>query len=174
MENEVKKEVETPKPDGKKSKLPFMIIGIVAVLALLGGGGFFAMKFLSSASQAAPATEPEETVTTPDGEMGPTGIYYDKFADFITVLAPSEEYKFTYLKFVPQLELSSEEALAEVTAKLPVLTSKINSVMTDLNWNNLKTEKGREHQAEKLQKELNELLEGGEVIKVYFTTLVVQ
>jgi len=172
--DEEKKESEPVKTKRKGSKAPLMIIGAVIVIAFLVGGGIFAMKSFTASSEAAPATDTEETAATDDGTTGPTGIYYNSFTDFITVLAPSKEYDFTYLKFKPELELSDEEALAEVGAKLPALSAKIDSVMTDLDWNTVKTEKGREHQAEKLRKELNELLEIGEVVKVYFTSFVVQ
>jgi flagellar basal body-associated protein FliL len=161
-------------PKGKKSKVPFMIIGGVLVVALLVGGGIFAMKTFSAPTEAATPAETEEPATNPDGTPAATGIYYNTFPDFITVLAPSENYDFTYLKFKPELELSGEEALAEVGTKVPALSAKIDALMTDLDWDNIKTEKGRERQAEKLRNSLNELLESGEIVKVYFTSFVVQ
>ena len=172
-EREEKKEAEPVKVKRKNSKAPFMIIGVIVIVALLVGGGIFAMKFFPASSEAAQPAETTTTETNTDGTPSATGIYYT-FPDFITVLSPSEGYDFTYLKFKPELELSGQEVLAEVGTKLPALSAKIDAIMTDLDWDSVKTEKGREHQAEKLRKELNGLLESGEVVKVYFTSFVVQ
>jgi flagellar basal body-associated protein FliL len=166
------------KPTGKKpsKKIFFMKIGgIFLVLVLLGAGGFIAVKSMmapSEAAETAEVVEPKDEKGESDSES--TGIYYSDFEAFITVLASSEEYEFTYLKFVPKLELSDEEALLEVTENIPQIEDKINALMTDLDWGTVKSEKGRERQADKIKKKLNGLLESGEVVKVYFTTFVAQ
>jgi len=178
-DKEEKKEVteEKPaKPAPGKSKLPLMLGGGILIIVVLIVGGIFAMKSFTALSNAAGEEKPATENENPDGESIPTssGVFYKDFQPFITVLEPSKEYNFTYLKFVPELELSDEKAIEEVTAKLPVLSAAINAVMTDLNWNTIKSEKGRERLSEKLVEKLNENLEEAKIINVYFTTFVVQ
>ena len=165
------------KVEKKPSKKKFLVIvgGVVLLALLLGGGGYVVVKSMSTPSEAAENTALDDSANAAKDKGAEfTGIVYGDFDAFITVLAPSEDYKFTYLKFVPKFEMSNEKALAEIVGKLPLVEDKINSVMTDLDWDAVKSEKGREHQAEKLQKKLNEILETGEIVKVYFTTFVVQ
>jgi flagellar basal body-associated protein FliL len=178
-EKEEKKDTTEESP-GKvskgKSKLPVMLGGGVLIVVILVVGGIFAMKSFTTKSEAANEKEPAVTEETPseEGGIASTGFFFKEFEPFITVLEPSEEYDFTYLKFVPELEVSSEEALAEVLTKLPILSAQINSIMTDLNWNSIKSEKGRERLSKKIQERLNEHLESGKIVGVYFTTFVVQ
>lgn len=165
------------KVEKKPSKKKFMVIvgGVVLLALLLGGGGFVIVKSMTTPSEAAENTAQDDSANAAkDKGAEYTGIFYSDFDAFITVLAPSEDYKFTYLKFVPKFEMSNEKSLSEIAEKLPLIEDKINSVMTDLEWESVKGEKGRERQAEKLQKKLNEILETGEIVNVYFTTFVVQ
>lgn len=170
------KEEQSLKQSSSKSKLPLMLGGGFLVVALLVGGGIFAMKSFSSASSAATDEKAVTEGTEAKGETSSvsSGVFYKGFEPFITVLEPSTEYNFTYLKFVPELEVADEKSLEEVNAKLPALSAVINAVMTDLNWNNVKSEKGRKKLAEKLKGKLNEILGEGKIINVYFTTFVVQ
>ncbi|MCD6216585.1 flagellar basal body-associated FliL family protein [bacterium] len=168
QEEEVKKSAK---------KLPLIIGGGVLILAILIGGSIFAMKAFSApadASESETDGEVAEVVEKEAGEYVSTGLYFADFDAFITVLRQSDEYHFTYLKFVPKFELSDAKVTSEILAKLPLIEDKINSVMTDLNWNSIKSERGRERIGEKLTEKLNEFLESGKIIKTYFTTFVAQ
>jgi flagellar basal body-associated protein FliL len=167
-------EEEVKKPS---KKLPLIIGGGVLILAILVGGGIFAMKAFSAPADASESETDEEVVEIveeEEGEYVSTGLYFANFDAFITVLRQSDEYHFTYLKFVPKFEISDAKVTSEILAKLPLIEDKINSVMTDLNWNSIKSERGRERVGEKLTEKLNEFLESGKIIKTYFTTFVAQ
>ena len=75
---------------------------------------------------------------------------------------------------MPKFELSDAKVISEIGAKLPLIEDKINSVMTDLDWNSIKSERGRGRMGEKLTEKLNEILESGKITKTYFTTFVAQ
>lgn len=172
-QEEEQEEEEVKKP---AKKLPLIIGGGVLILALLVSGGIFAMKSFSAPADAADSETDEEVVEVveDDGEYVSTGIYFADFDAFITVLRQSDDYHFTYLKFVPKFEISNAKVSAEMGAKLPLVEDKINSVMTDLSWNSIKSERGRERIGEKLTEKLNGLLESGKIVRTYFTTFVAQ
>jgi flagellar basal body-associated protein FliL len=175
-----KKDVKNAPAGAKKPAIsPKMIGGGILVIAVLVIGGIFAMKAMSGSSDAAEnKADAESTSDQAESkkavEYKSTGVYYGDFDAFITVLSQSEEYSFTYLKFVPKFELSDQKVVVELTSKLPQVEDKIGATMTDLDWSVVKSEKGRDKQAEKLREKLNELLETGEIIKIYFTTFVAQ
>lgn len=173
QEQETEQEEVVKKP---AKKLP-LIIGVgVLILAILVSGGIFAVKVISTPADASESATDEEVVEVVKEESAyvSTGLYFSDFDAFITVLRQSEEYHFTYLKFVPKFEISSAKVSAEMGAKLPLIEDKINSVMTDLEWNSIKSERGRERMGEKLTEKLNGILESGKIIKTYFTTFVAQ
>jgi flagellar basal body-associated protein FliL len=175
LEKDSDEDLENVEKKPLKKKFLIMVGGIILIAILLGAGGFVIVKSMTAPSEAAENTaQNDSSKAAKETSAEFTGIFYSDFDAFITVLAPSETNKFTYLKFVPKFEMSNAKSLTEIAQKLPLVEDKINSVMTDLEWDSVKSEKGRERQAEKLQKKLNEILETGEIVKVYFTTFVVQ
>ena len=179
--NEKEKEEEIQPEDAeteevKKTviKLPLIIGGGLLVLAILVGGGIFAMKALSPPADAAEVGIEDVVEEVEEGGYVATGIYYSSFDAFITVLRASDDYHFTYLKFVPQFELSDAKVTTEIAQKLPTIEDKIISVMTDLEWGSVKSERGRERIGEKLTEKLNEFLETGRIEKTYFTSFLAQ
>lgn len=186
-EKEKEKQIPEAKGDGKGEaqgeevkktviKLPLIIGGGILILALLVGGGIFAMKAFSPPADAVEGDGEvlEEVEEVDESGYVATGIYFSDFDAFITVLRTSEDSHFTYLKFVPQFELSDAKVTSEILMKLPSIEDKIVSVMTDLNWSSIKSERGRERIGEKLTEKLNVFLETGRIEKTYFTTFLAQ
>ena len=173
-----KEEIEETEPQEQVKKtvinLPLIIGGGLLILIILVGGGIFAMKAISTPAEATESDTSDAMVEDEEGGYASTGVYYSEFDAFITVLSSDDEFNFTYLKFVPQFELSDQKVSAEIAMKLPSIEDKINSVMTDLDWGAIKSERGRERVGEKLTEKLNELLESGKIVKTYFTTFVAQ
>lgn len=168
-EKEKKADKKEEKSAGKNT--PMIIGGVVLIVIVLVIGGIFAMQTMSSPGEA---TESETSEFEGDGEFQHTGIYFRQFDAFITCLDHQSDSPFTYLKFVPQFELSDSRMEAEIIRKMPLIEDRINSVMSDLDWDDVKGERGRDRQGERLRRSLNELLESGEIIKIYFTTFVAQ
>lgn len=173
MDEEKKDDGQKKEKPEKGGNLPLIIGGGILLIVVLGVGGFFVMKAMSAPADAS-ETDPTELVDSDEYVYEATGIYYQGFSAFITVLRPSDENNFVYLKFVPQFEMDDAGVTSEIVAKLPIIEDKINAVMTDLEWDSIKSEKGRARIAEKLTEKLNEHLESGRIIKTFFTTFVAQ
>jgi len=155
-----------PKAPAKKSPLP-MIIGAVVVVLLLGGGGFFFFTQMKPAE----AAEGEEVETE---EITETNIYFDGFVTNIANLEVSDEYDYLYLKYGFDVEVSDAAVIAEMVAELPRLTSVASSVMGNQDYTEICETNGRERLARELMRAMNDQLDTGEIIGVYFHTFVAQ
>lgn len=155
-----------PKAPPKKSPLP-IIIGAVVVLLLLGGGGFFFFTQMKPAE----AAEGEEVESE---EITETNIYFDGFSTSIANLEVSEDYEYLYLKYGFDLEVSDSGVIAEIVAELPRLTAVAADVMSNRNYTELCDGGGRERLSRELMRAMNDELDTGEIIGVYFHTFVAQ
>ena len=163
------KESTKPKESKKKSpKGPMMILlGAVVAILVLGGGGFFLWSHFKSADAA------EETVESGE-EITETNIYYEGFPTNIVNLAVSENSEFIYLKYNYILEVSNELVTAEVIRKQPRIIAVVDSVMSNRDWAEIGTSEGKERLAREAMRAINEELQSGEVIGLYFVTFVAQ
>ncbi len=160
-------EEESSAPPKKRSPI-LMIIGIVVVVLLLGGGGTFFYLQTNSAEASEEDEEVEEV------EITDTNIYYDGFQTNVVNLAVSSEYQFMYLKYGFDIELSDTSLYAELNTRLPRLTAAVAGVMSNQDWTEICTPRGRERLGRDALDEINDQLAEGEVIGLYFTTFVAQ
>ena len=158
--------IKTPKKMGKMG----MIIGITLAVLLLGGGG--AIFYMLGMKPAAAEGEPTEEAASE--EPTETNIYFTDFESNVVNLATSDEYNFMYLKYGFDLEVSDEAVAKELEEKLPRITGIAATVMSNQDYNEISTPEGHERLARELTKEINECLESGTVIGVYFHTFVAQ
>jgi len=158
--------IKTPKKMGKMG----MIIGITLAVLLLGGGG--AIFYMLGMKPAAAEGEAAEGVS--NEEPTETNIYFTDFESNVVNLAASDEYSFMYLKYGFDLEVSDEAVAKELEEKLPRITAIAATVMSNQDYNEISTPEGHERLARELTKEINECLESGTIIGVYFHTFVAQ
>ncbi len=158
---------EQAAPAKKGSKLP-LIIGAVVVIALLGGGGFFFYSNYYSA-EAAEGEEIEE-----QEEITQTNIYFDGFATNIANLEVSDDYEYLYIKYGFDVEVSSNSVVTEIVAELPRLTAIASEVMSNRNYTEICSPQGRERVAREVMRAMNDELDTGQIIGVYFHTFVAQ
>jgi len=160
---------ESPsKKSGMHMVLPFMIVSILIGLGGLGAGGFF----LYTHAQAANAASEQDGAEKP--EITETDIYFKDFPEGIVNLATTEDCPFTYLKFSFSLEVENEKVLEELATKLPRLTSKVATVMSNRTWAEISSADGRDQLSREAVAAINGELKEGRVIGLYFTTFVAQ
>jgi len=161
------KESKSESKPGKSGVLP-IIIGVVIGIVLLGGGGTFLFMRMNSAGAV------EDGEETPAQGPVETNIYFDGFATNIANLAVSDQYDYLYIKYGFDVEVSDSTVISEIVAELPKMTSLAAEVMSNRNYTEICTPQGRDRLAREVMRALNEELESGEVIGVYFHTFVAQ
>lgn len=172
----------------KSKKLLIIILAAVLVVVLVGGGAAFML--LSKGGDH--AEEDEETATETakpkkkdkkkDPHAAPVFINLDAFT---VNLVP--ETGDQYLQVVLSLEL--EEATAEMTLKslMPKIRNNITLLLSSKKASELLPKEGKEHLAEALRDEINDLIEPpeknkkgelihatGPVKSVLFTSFIIQ
>jgi flagellar protein FliL len=162
-----------PKAGGKDGTKMLMILVIVAIVLGLGGlgaGGYFIFTQMQAAKAAQAAENPEEA--TP--EIVETNIFFEEFPEGIVNLQYSDQCPFTYLKYAFSVEVESEEVKKEIEEKLPKLTSAVEVVMSNRDWNEISSAEGRDALAKEAMEAMNNCLPEGKCISLFFTTFVAQ
>jgi len=99
-----------------------------------------------------------------------TGPLFE-IGEFTTNLAPGSEKRFIKVRVVVELNDSSLEN--EVKEKLPILKDRILLFFNSKTSDDLKAE-NRSHLKGELQTHLNNCLQSGKIINIYFSDLVLQ
>ena len=149
---------------GKKRIL--LIVIAVAVLGLLGGGGFFAYQtFFATSPESAevPEAPPEPEVT-----MGP--VY--PLDPFLVNLADPGRPRF--LKLVMQVELDAQEVQVELETLKPKVRDSLLTLLSSKASADLVTIADKERLRNEILHRLNAFLSVGRVVEVYFMDFVVQ
>lgn len=79
-----------------------------------------------------------------------------------------------FIKAKFAIELNSEEALEEVAKKLPIIQDAIIMVLSGQELQNLNTVEGKEELKKTVLKAINDILEDGEAIKIYYRNIIFQ
>ena len=178
--------------DGEAKKGPVaaiplpMLIGIVLGVALLVGGGTVAAFMFLMPKPAVAAEEGAADPTLADADLPAEGKAFVSIEEpFIINLAPSEEFPYTYLKFVISIEVADDKAAEDLNIRIPKVKALINGAMNNISYDSISTDAGQRKYANKITDELNRSLTappdpktGKEspppVFATYFTTLVAQ
>jgi len=150
--------------------MPLVIASVFIGLAGVGVGGYL----LFAQMQAAQAATEENTPEGEEGAVVETNIYFENFPEGIVNLAVTEDSTFTYLKYAFSVEVDNEEVIKELETKLPRLTSRVATAMSNLNWDEICTTQGRERVAREAMGVINQELQTGQAIGLYFDTFVAQ
>jgi flagellar FliL protein len=166
-----------------------MVIIIGAVALLLGLGGAFAVfKFMAGGhggeeakteAGAAKGESPGEADSKPAAAetkpgaakvTGP-GVMFD-VEPFIVNLADTPEVR--YLKMTVKLELETQDASVELTARIPQVRDTILVLLTSKDSASIRTTQGKFQLRDEITQRVNSLLPKPAVRTVYFTDFVVQ
>ncbi len=172
MADEEKAEEVTPEEGGGgKGKL----IGIVAVVGLLGAaGGYAGATFLAAPAVAAP--EGEALAEAEDGEEGTsepeaTGRAVVPLKPFTVNLRGGGGGRMLRLEL--QLEVD-EKHVETLEKRKPVLRDAILTLVSDQTYADLEGLDGKTHLRDVLLRRLNGVLDGMRIQRIYFTDFVVQ
>ena len=165
MADEDKKEQVSDEaaPPKKGGLVKWIIIG-VAVLLVLGGGGFVSWKtFLSP-----PAEEVKEEAAPVSVELGPTF----PLETFIVNLAGAAGER--YLKVRMELELKETSLVPELEKRTPQIRDTVLLLLSSKTFDDIATFRGKTKLRNEITSRLNAVLPPASIKKIYFTEFVVQ
>ncbi len=161
---------EEPK---KKGGLVKWII-LIVMLAALGGGGFFAyQKFFAAAPEdAAEASAEEDKAVDPDAGPLPGDGFTVTLPTFVVNLADPLGRR--YLKLGIDVEVVSEEAVAELSKKEPMVKDTLILLLSSKTYQDLSSMESKILLKKEIVDRLNQIMGGSKVLQVYFTDMVIQ
>lgn len=155
---------QAPAP-GRKKRLLFILIGIVALLVLVGGG--VGVWLLMS-----PAEEGKEAEKVAQEEERPP--IYEKLETFTVNLADQEHY----LQVEVALKVSDPEAQQKVKLYMPEVRDVLLRLLSSKTYDELATQEGKDKLASEIQTQVNDVLrikERGKGVKgVLFNSFIIQ
>ncbi|MFQ5691765.1 MAG: flagellar basal body-associated protein FliL [Nitrospinota bacterium] len=157
------------KDSGEKKKgkgMKLIIIGVLGI-ALLGGGGYFAMGMLSSDEGDAAAAKTAKEEKEP---LGPAPVY--RMKSFIVNLAGGKGRR--YLKVTMGLELSDETVQQEIKDRLPQMRDEIITILSSKTYEDIRDAVGKLRLRREIVTRVNRVLPHGKAQRVFFSEFVIQ
>ncbi len=166
MADEELQEEQESKSKGSGANNIKLIIGGIVIIILATGISFGVAKYAASSVPQQPAKgySGESKMKTET-----IGTVFDA-GEYTTNLAGGTNF----IKVKVALAFENKEMEVEVENKLPVIQHTINQTLREQTKESLNDPKGMERLAEKLKKNINELMVSGNIESVYFTYFVVQ
>jgi flagellar FliL protein len=151
------------------NKILIIILAIILLFMIMMGAGFFIMWNKMSSSIQQPEAEIETIEEEPAKEsIGP--IF--SLGTFIVNL--SDDGGKRYLRVSIDIELSGEELKAELEKRLPQIKDNILMIMPSKTFNSLNSAEGKTALRNELLLSINEVLNNGSIMNIYFTEFVIQ
>lgn len=172
-------QMEAPKEEAKKGgKLKWIIIAVV-ILALLGGGAFmFKDKIMGmlgmggdqAAEQAEGDGQPVDPLAAGEGELKDTVLV--SLPTFVVNLADPLGRR--YLKLTLDVEVRDQEAADKLSQNEPKVRDAVILLLSSKTFADLSSIENKLGLKDEIVKRLNQIMGGSNVLRVYFTELVVQ
>ncbi len=168
-------EMEAPKEKKKGGKLKWIIIGII-LLAVLGGGGWFAYTkfFAAPAGDQAATAEGEEGQK--DAEVGaeaePTDTVLVSLQSFVVNLADPLGRR--YLKLTLDVEVRDAMASEELTKDEPKVRDAVILLLSSKTFADLQSYESKLELKNEIVERLGQIIGESKVLRVYFTEMVIQ
>lgn len=143
--------------DIKSSKV-LIIILIFVLFFVLTGGFFLGYKILTAKDSKEPV--PKEV------KLGPV-FETEQFTVNVS------ETLNRYIKAQFALEMSNEKAKTELDTKIPLLQDTIIMVLSNQKLEKLSTNEGKQELRNELINSINQFLNKGEVINIYYINLII-
>lgn len=165
---------------GGKSKIGLVLV-IVAVLLVLGGGGFVAYKmFLAPSAQNqvaqadAPMVNAEDPLGVTQKQPVQAGVMYEIPTFVVNLSVPSGGMQ--YLKIAVSLEVpaTNKKIIPEIETALPKIKDLFITILSAKTLAEISTSQGKVSLKQELLRRINSILTSGKVIEVYVTDFVIQ
>lgn len=171
-EEENKSNEEEEGQTSSKKGFPTKIIVISLVALLIVGGGLFLWKMGVLAipegnTEIQDVVEGKPKQANANNDIGPIHT----LDTFIVNLIDQGR---SYLKTRIELELDSENTIAEINRRLPQLRDKILTTLSSKSFDDISTLEGKYQLRAELIASLNQYLITGKVTNIYFTDFIVQ
>ena len=153
------------------NKLVFILIGVVLLVVVGLGGGFFLMWTKMSTMNAQVAAGPNaQAAMGPNGQavLGP--IF--SLDTFIVNLADKGGNR--YLRVTMDLEMTTATLTDELKERLPQVRDTILTILPNKRFDDISTAEGKTALRTELIEGMNGFLSQGKVTKIYFKEFVVQ
>lgn len=142
--------------------LKLIIIAVVLLLVSAGTVFFLFKTFVPPQNQASAEDNPLKA------ELGP--MYETE--EFVVNLSGTTGRRFLRTKM--SFELSNDKVLEEIQAKLPLINDSVLMILSGATIDELSSEGGKEAIKNRLKEKLNTFLAKGEVLNIYYNTIVWQ
>ncbi len=153
------------------NKLVFILIGVVLLVVVGLGGGFFLMWTKMSTMNAQVAAVPNaQAAMGPNGQavLGP--IF--SLDTFIVNLADKGGNR--YLRVTMDLEMTTATLTDELKERLPQVRDTVLTILPNKRFDDISTSEGKTALRTELIEGLNGFLSQGKITKIYFKEFVVQ
>ena len=151
------------------NKILIIILAIILLFMIMLGVGFFIMWNKMSSSIQQPEAEIENIEQEPEKES--IGHMFS-LGTFIVNL--SDEGGKRYLRVSIDIELSGAELKEEIEKRLPQIKDNILMIIPSKTFNSLNSAEGKTALRNQLLLSINEVLNSGSIINMYFTEFVIQ
>jgi len=159
MAEEEKEQQEEPRK-GMSTKVK--VIGLIVLVVILAAGGIGGWKFYDGRSAK---TTKKEAVAAPVSAIWSAGTL------IVNLMDDKGE---RYLKAGIQVEVSSEDCLAELEELKPKVTDGILVLLSSKGYEDIASLEGKQRLRDEIAVRMNGYMTSGQVRKVYFTEFLIQ
>ncbi len=170
-------EIEIDNEESKETRkfpLKWVIIGLVAVL-FIGGGVFGWMKVKKNSDDPVPKKSSVSTPVKPKPgrtvDVSPAGHMYSMESFIVNLNNPGGK---RFLKTTIDLELTREEVIPDLKARLPQLRDVIILFLSEKSVNDIQGIDGKIVLKNNLITRINSVMGKGKIRNIYFTEFIIQ
>ena len=158
---------KTPDGPGSIRNRTLVLVTALLILALLISGGWL----YYGRTKSAPLPSPASDQPSPGGAEVNLGPMVDVGEFIINIISDDNSH---YLRTSITIELSNQAAQDEITLRMPQIRDAILMLASSKTFEELYDVHGKKQLKAELLVELNEMLNRGEAVALYFTDFVVQ
>lgn len=160
-------EKQESQPKKKSGKLKWILM--LVILLLLGGGGYFAYtKFFASSDDT--ATSEEQAGKQAD--KGPQDAKLVTLPTFLVNLADPLGRR--YLKLTMDVEVEGEKTVEKLNENMAKVRDAVILLLSSKTYADLSTLENKQLLKMEIVNQLNLILETSNILRVYFTEMVIQ
>jgi len=160
-------EKQESQPKKKSGKLKWILM--LVILLLLGGGGYYAYtKFFTSTDNATQA----EQAAQEEAEKGPQDTQLVTLPTFLVNLADPLGRR--YLKLTMDVEVEGEKTVEKLNQNMAKVRDAIILLLSSKTYADLSTLENKQLLKMEIVNQLNLILETSNILRVYFTEMVIQ